>query len=55
LIDLTFRKWTRKANAVKLKDAHHMNDGILSRLPIAEYITSLDLKYGFWQFPLDTN
>jgi len=32
-----------------------MNDGILSRLPIAEYITSLDLKYGFWQFPLDTN
>jgi len=28
-------------------------DGILSRLPKAEFITSLDLKDAYWQIPLD--
>jgi len=30
-------------------------DGILSKLPKAEYITSLDLKDAFCQIPLDKN
>lgn len=36
-------------------DSRKLNDGILSRLPKAEFITSLDLKDAFWQIPLDSN
>lgn len=46
---------SRKVNSVTVKDAYPLPniDGILSRLPKAEYITSLDLKDAFWQIPLD--
>lgn len=46
---------SRKVNAVTVKDAYPMPfiDGILSRLPKAEYISSIDLKDAFWQIPLE--
>lgn len=46
---------SRKLNIVTVKNAYPLPnmDGILSRLPKAEYITSLDLKDAFWQIPLD--
>lgn len=46
---------SRKVNAITVKDAYPMPfiDGILSRLPKAEFISSLDLKDAFWQIPLD--
>lgn len=46
---------SRKVNSVTIKDAYPLPniDGILSRLPKAEFITSLDLKDAFWQIPLD--
>lgn len=45
----------RKLNSVTVGDAYPLPliDGILSRLPKAKYITSLDLKDAFWQVPLD--
>lgn len=45
----------RKVNSVTVKDAYPLQliDGILSRLPKARFITSLDLKDAFWQIPLD--
>jgi len=45
----------RKVNEVTVKDAYPLPliDGILSRLPKAQFITSLDLKDAFWQIPLD--
>lgn len=52
-IRLCLDSW--KVNAVMIKDAYPMPfiDGILSRLPKAEYISSLDLKDVFWQIPID--
>ncbi|XP_044572730.1 uncharacterized protein LOC6503773 isoform X1 [Drosophila ananassae] len=46
---------SRKVNAVTVKDAYPLPqiDGILSRLPKAMFISSLDLKDAFWQIPLD--
>ncbi|KAH8350098.1 hypothetical protein KR084_011774, partial [Drosophila pseudotakahashii] len=46
---------SRKVNSVTVKDAYPMPfiDGILSRLPKAEFISSLDLKDAFWQSPLE--
>ncbi|XP_044574087.1 uncharacterized protein LOC116655403 [Drosophila ananassae] len=45
----------RKVNSHTIKDAYPLPQisGILSRLPKAEYITSLDLKDAYWQVPLD--
>jgi len=45
----------RMVNSVTVKDAYPLPliDGILSRLPKAQFITSLDLKDAFWQIPLD--
>jgi len=45
----------RKVNDVTRKNAYPMPliEGILSRLPKAEYITSLDLKDAYWQIPLE--
>lgn len=45
---------SRKVNEVTVKNAYPMPliDGILSRLPRAEYITSIDLKDAYWQIPL---
>lgn len=46
---------SRKLNSVTVGDAYPLPniDGILSRLPKAQYITALDLKDAFWQIPLD--
>jgi len=46
---------SRKINASTEKDACPLPQisGILSRLPKAEFITSLDLKDAYWQVPLD--
>lgn len=46
---------SRKLNSVTIGDAYPLPqiDGILSRLPKAQFITSLDLKDAFWQIPLD--
>ena len=46
---------SRKVNAVTRKDAYPLPqiDGILSRLPQAMFISSLDLKDAYWQIPLD--
>jgi hypothetical protein len=46
---------SRKVNAVTVKDAYPLPqiDGILSRLPKANFISSLDLKDAFWQIPLE--
>ena len=45
---------SRKINSVTVKDAYPLPHiyGIFSRLPKAEYITSLDLRRAFWQIPL---
>lgn len=45
---------SRKVNKVTVKDAYPLPhiDGIISRLPKAEYISSLDLRRAFWQIPL---
>jgi len=45
---------SRKVNNVTIKDAYPLPhiEGILSRLPKAEFITALDLKKAFWQIPL---
>ena len=45
---------SRKVNKVTIKDAYPQPkiDGILSRLPKANYITSLDLVKAFWQISL---
>nr|XP_044248841.1 uncharacterized protein LOC123002541 [Drosophila takahashii] len=45
----------RKVNSFTEKDAYPLPQisGILSRLPKAEYISSLDLKDAYWQVPLD--
>lgn len=45
----------RKLNSVTVKDAYPLPliDGILSRLPKARFISSLDLKDAFWQIPLE--
>ena len=41
---------SRKLNKVTIKDAYPQPkiDGILSRLPKAQFISSLDLKHAFW-------
>lgn len=46
---------SRKLNEVTIKDAYPLPhiDGILSRLPQARFISSLDLKDAFWQIPLE--
>jgi len=46
---------SRKVNAATKKDAYPLPqiDGILSRLPKAMYISSLDLKDAYWQIPLE--
>lgn len=43
-----------KINSMTVIDAFPLplTDGILSRLPKAEYISSLDLRRAFWQIPL---
>lgn len=48
---------SRKLNSVTVKDAYPQPkiSNILSRLPKAEYITSLDLKHAFWQIGLAPN
>lgn len=48
---------SRKVNEVTIKDAYPLPhiEGILGRLPRAEYISSLDLKDAFWQIPLEVN
>lgn len=48
---------SRKLNSVTVKDAYPQPkiDGILSRLPKAEFISSLDLKHAFWQINLAEN
>jgi len=45
---------SRKVNSITVKDAYPLPhiEGILSRLPKAEYISSLDLRHAFWQIPL---
>ena len=45
---------SRKLNKVTIKDAYPQPkiDGILSRLPKAQFISSLDLKHAFWQIGL---
>lgn len=45
----------RRINSFTEKDAYPLPqiNGILSRLPKAEFISSLDLKYAYWQVPLD--
>lgn len=47
---------SRKVNSVTVKDAYPLPfiEGILSRLPRARYISSLDLKDAFWQIPLES-
>lgn len=46
---------SRIVNAVTVKDAYPIPfvGGILSRLPKAEFISSIDLKDAFWQIPLE--
>jgi len=41
---------------VSTKDAYHLAqiDGILSRLPKTNFISTLDLKDAYWQIPLDS-
>lgn len=45
----------RKLNAVTIKDAYPLQniDGILSRIDQTHYISSVDLKYAFWQIELE--
>ena len=44
----------RKLNDVTKKDAYPLQniDGILSRIDYTKYISSVDLKYAFWQIPM---
>lgn len=46
---------SRKLNSVTIRDAYPQPkiNGILSRLPIAEFISALDLKHAFWQVSLE--
>lgn len=46
---------SRKLVSVTIKDAFPLPkiNGILSRLPKAKYISSLDLKHAFWQIELE--
>ncbi|XP_065356015.1 uncharacterized protein LOC135950397 [Calliphora vicina] len=48
---------SRRLNSVTVRDAYPQPkiSNILSRLPKAEFITSLDLKHAFWQIGLATN
>lgn len=48
---------SRRLNAVTVRDAYPQPkiSNILSRLPKAEFITSLDLKHAFWQIGLAAN
>jgi len=50
-----FCRGSQKDNAVTRKDAYPLQkiDGILSRLPKANMISSLDLKDAYWQIPLE--
>ncbi|KAH8362497.1 hypothetical protein KR084_010321, partial [Drosophila pseudotakahashii] len=45
----------RKLNALTVKDAYPLPsiDGILSRIDQTHYISSVDLKFAFWQIELD--
>jgi len=45
----------RKLNALTIKDAYHLPsiEGILSRIDQTHYISSVDLKFAFWQIELD--
>ena len=45
---------SRKVNDITIKDAFPLPkiNGILSRLPKAQFISSLDLKHAFWQIAL---
>lgn len=45
----------RKLNALTVKDAYPLQniDGILSRIDQTHYISSVDLKYAFWQIELE--
>lgn len=45
----------RKLNKLTIKDAYPLQniDGILSRIDETHYISSVDLKYAFWQIELD--
>lgn len=45
----------RKLNALTIKDAYPLQniDGILSRIDQTHYISSVDLKYAFWQIELE--
>lgn len=45
----------RKLNKLTVKDAYPLQniDGILSRIDATHYISSVDLKYAFWQIQLD--
>lgn len=45
----------RKLNALTIKDAYPLQniDGILSRIDQTYYISSVDLKYAFWQIELE--
>lgn len=45
----------RKLNKLTVKDAYPLQniDGILSRIDETQYISSVDLKYAFWQIELD--
>jgi len=47
----------RKVNSFTEKDSYplHQINGILSRLPKAEFITRFDLKDAYWQVPLEVN
>lgn len=42
-------------NALTVKDAYPLQniDGILSRIDQTHYISSVDLKYAFWQIELE--
>lgn len=48
---------SRKVNSFTIKDAYPLPqiEGILSRLPKAKFISSLDLRKAFWQIPLSDN
>ena len=45
----------RKLNARTVKDAYPLQniEGILSRIDQTEFISSIDLKFAFWQIELD--
>lgn len=47
----------RKINERTVKDAYPIQniEGILSRLDETHYISSVDLKFAFWQIPLEEN